>query len=336
MGTQMQIILQQIVNASASPVQLPRISYSGFPYGNDGTLTTPIAVTGQVIGIPSPDTYKLGFFSKGNQSTDEWYGGYEWVATVDSEGNYSVNINTMASLYSAVLMTSTFWQSFYSANFPANGNGPLKSLPTPVTNPGDVLLSADYPPGYDRTLNINFGIPPLKPGTTSGQYMPQFHITGNQGFFIGPEKYNPLASPLTTFQGAQMAAGMNLGVSIQAANEKGQPTGGVLYISPFGVPYHDIQTKYDIYLLIGGSGVPKPTSDSQVQSAGILLGNTDQHIGNLDILSLTLALTILPSDFEIRLLSYNFDNSVMQALQQTLESLAKAWIKMFFAVLAIE
>jgi hypothetical protein len=334
MGAQMQITLQQIVNASASPVQLPRISYSGFPYGEDGTLTTPVAVSGQVIGIPSPDTYKLGFFSKGDQPTDQWYGGYEWMATLDAEGNYSVNINTMASLYSAVLMTSTFWQSFYSANFPANGNGSLQSLPTPVTNPGDVLLATDYPAGYDRTLIVSHLSPPLKPGTTSPDgYKSVFFITGEQGFMVGSQ--DPTTSPLTTFRCAQQAAGYQ-GVSIQAANEKEEPTGGVLYIAPFGLPYQDIQKKYDIYLLIAGSSVPNPTSDSQVQAAGVLLGNTDQHIGNTAILSLTMGLTILPSNFEIRLLSYNFDNAVMQALQESLEILAKGLVRVFFAVLTME
>ncbi|MCP3100467.1 hypothetical protein LZ198_16480 [Myxococcus sp. K15C18031901] len=152
-----------IANGSPYSTQEPTIVFDNLPFSLWGAMSTASTVTGKVVGIANPQQYQVALFAL--ESKTQILGNTSWLASVGSDGTFSLSVQQSATIYCALLMTPTFAQSYFASTFPG-GSGMVSTLPVPAEHPGDVLLMIGVPAGLNRSLvqPFSWSDPVIKPG----------------------------------------------------------------------------------------------------------------------------------------------------------------------------
>lgn len=155
----------QISNMSALPTNSPSVVHTGLPFGDSRPLDPPSAIHGVALGLPTYLNPKLIFMAY-DDLAEAWATGKSWVAEVKDTGAYDAQVARQADRFAAVVMTAQFWLAFSSGK---GDSFTVRELPTPESNPADVIYSTIFTPGLGRTVLIlaefNYLVKSLPPGS---------------------------------------------------------------------------------------------------------------------------------------------------------------------------
>ncbi|RUL77575.1 hypothetical protein [Dyella choica] len=148
--------------------QNPCIQTSGLPYYDsyaDPQYSIPIS--GSISGIANPDNYVLGLWV---YTGTDWFM-MDWTGNaathsqaIGADGSWSLLGNRCGTNFALVLMTQGFWQN----NLATYNENRISAYPSPNGKDEDVVLSCEYPIGYNANVNV------------------YVYDTQSPGFFNGP------------------------------------------------------------------------------------------------------------------------------------------------------
>lgn len=140
----------QIVNATTVPTSYPSVTHDGLPFGDFGPVV-PVTITGQLVGFGDMSGLTLAYFAY-NAATKEWSCGPSFAAMINTAVlTYSAPMPLSGDLFMAVVMKTSFWRGLMPG---LSGPGWITkpTVPSPQSNPGDVVWSTLFAPGSGRSI----------------------------------------------------------------------------------------------------------------------------------------------------------------------------------------
>lgn len=340
--SQMTLTIAQITNATTIPSGSPVVTNNGLPFGDDQTLSPPVAISGDIMGFGSAGV-TLVYFGL-DESEDTWTTGTAWVAAITGT-TYTGSIPIASDQFAAVVMTPDYWSSYLATNA-TNGVVTTSALPSPADSPGQVLLSLIVLPGDGRSLRFATAPTPvsalespastLAPGRIypTNQYFPTLEVVQrdmNATYYAGQDPVTPTdaafiaglmyGTPYVTTQ--RMGPGYPTNGSLATFTVQGDvpgATNGYMCI----MLYQDANAA--LYLLFGAAG-PGGT----IYTEGVNLWSPQQQ-GE----TLTLDMTALVNVFSNRLVftvasTYSQVNPALESFMDAMKQMTKLLVKVLFA-----
>ncbi len=317
------ICLNGIANGSGFTSQQPTAIFENLPYGPWGTLSSPRAITGRVIGFADPTQYKIALFAV--ESRGNYTGNEAWLVDIAADGTFQMSVELSATLYVALLMASEFASSYFSQTFPS-GSGTVTHLPTPADNPDNVLLMLEMPAGLNRSIVLSNGmsIPELAPGqnwvNTEGYVLSRSVYPQSSGGAPNPNQM----TPQSTLELWQMMLNGNgtFCLLVKTKNPDGSWGSGGFAA---GV-YVYLNTMY----LVAGAG---PLSGSPTDPAPIVITAplVEWQVFAPSLVQLNMTLTILPERVMLSMDVMEVEPSLIFTFLKLLYQVEKKLMELMFA-----
>jgi hypothetical protein len=315
-NTQINFILNGLVNAAPVTLQSPTISIPQLPFGPWGTIATPPTVSGQVTGVPNPDQYQVGLFAVQDTGTGDSYnylGGPSWLASVAADGSFSLSVPQSAGSYTALLLDPAFASQYYANTFPG-GDATIHSLPSPTDHPGQVWMEVLIPAALGRYLSV-FGASSAIPPQGALVYPVQRNFNSQN---LPPGTLDPTVS--TNYpQLWQELQGSPSSFLINALNSQQKSTGGSLMLSLYIF-------QNQLFLLVGAKG---PATSPQFVSTVLVNWQAFQP----SMVQVGLAVSVLPASLQLVIDQLNVEPSAVAELLEALAEVTKEFIDALFELL---